>query len=592
MTRAIPTGLNRRKASGRACPAASTRASHSGCSWSRYGSSETTLTVASATPSPVSWISSWYRGGSTASRAASSCGSRASRTATLFTGRWYGAAPGRGIHRKAEPAAATAGGGGAASRPPAATPVRAGNSPCCPLCRGGPPDHHDGMDFTTSARPGLRAPAAAPAPALTPAPWAGIALIAVAAVAVEMAVSARYGYVRDELYFLSAGQHLAFGYVDQPPLTPLLARITAALTGGTLAGFRILPALCLAALVVMTAAMSRRLGAGRTGQLLAALAAATCAEYLGAMHELTTTTPDFVFWALILLLVMRLLASRDPRWWLAIGGCAGVASEAKWNIAFLLAGLAAGFLLTDARRLLASRYLLIGGLLAAALAAPDVVWQAGHGWPGLDVFRVLQTSAGHNRAVFWPAQVLYIGPVLTPVWVGGAVWSLRNAAARPFRPAASRSSSASRAGASRSSGASRAGASRSSGASRAERPGAAGSRLRSRPGRRWWPARYWPRRWRCPCCRPGPCTPRRCRRSTTTSARRSPGPASLRWLQAITTRCRPRSGRGLRSWPGITARRERSTATAPATACRRPTAAPTTSGSGARRPPLTLRRWR
>ena len=292
------------------------------------------------------------------------------------------------------------------------------------------------MDFTTSARPGLRAPAATPAPALTPAPWAGIALIAVAAVAVEMAVSARYGYVRDELYFLSAGQHLTFGYVDQPPLTPLLARITAALTGGTLAGFRILPALCLAALVVMTAAMSRRLGAGRTGQLLAALAAATCAEYLGAMHELTTTTPDFVFWALTLLLVMRLLASRDPRWWLAIGGCAGVASEAKWNIAFLLAGLAAGFLLTDARRLLASRYLLIGGLIAAVLAAPDVVWQAAHGWPGLDVFRVLQTAAGHNRIVYWPAQVLYTGVVLTPVWVGGAVWSLRSAAARPFRPAA------------------------------------------------------------------------------------------------------------------------------------------------------------
>src|SRR6185437_13596876 len=108
-----------------------------------------------------------------------------------------------------------------------------------------------------------------------------------------------------------------------------------------------------------------RLGAGRTGQLLAALAAATCAEYLGAMHELTTTTPDLVFWALILLLVMQLLASRDPRWWLAIG------------------------------------YLLIGALIAAVLAAPDVVWQAAHGWPGLDVFRVLQTAAGHNRIVYW-----------------------------------------------------------------------------------------------------------------------------------------------------------------------------------------------
>ncbi len=170
--------------------------------------------------------------------------------------------------------------------------------------------------------------------------------------------------------------------------------------------------------------------------MLAALAAATCGEYLGAMHELTTTTPDFVFWAATLLLVMKLLASQDPRWWVAIGGCAGLASEAKWNIAFLLAALAAGFALTGARRLLRSRYLLIGGLIAAALAAPDLIWQAAHGWPGLEVFRVLQTEAGHNRLGYWPAQVFYTGVVLTPLWVAGAVWSLRSAAARPFRPVA------------------------------------------------------------------------------------------------------------------------------------------------------------
>src|SRR5260370_821962 len=162
------------------------------------------------------------------------------------------------------------------------------------------------------------------------------------------------------------------------------------------------PALSLAARVVMTAAMSRQLGAGRTGQLLAALAAATCAQYLGATHELTTTTPDFVFWAATLLLVMRPLGSQDPRWWVAIGGCAGVAIEAKWNITFLVAALTAGFVCTDARRLLRSRYLLAGALIAAALAAPDVIWQAAHAWPGLDVFRVLQTPAGPNRAASWP----------------------------------------------------------------------------------------------------------------------------------------------------------------------------------------------
>jgi hypothetical protein len=266
------------------------------------------------------------------------------------------------------------------------------------------------------------------------APRLGIWLIAAAAFCLELAVSGRYGYVRDELYFLAAGHHLAFGYVDQPALTPLIARVSADLTGNTLVGLRIVPALGLAALVVITATMSRLLGAGRTGQLMAALAAATCGEYIGAMHELTTTVPDFVFWALTLLLVTRLLVSRDPRWWLAIGGCAGLASEAKWNIVFLLASLATGFLATGARSLLRSRYLALGCLIGAILAVPDLAWQAAHGWPNLEVFRALQTEAWHNRVTYWPAQVLFTGLALTPLWVTGLFWVLRSQ--RVFRPAA------------------------------------------------------------------------------------------------------------------------------------------------------------
>jgi hypothetical protein len=113
-----------------------------------------------------------------------------------------------------------------------------------------------------------------------------------------------------------------------------------------------------------------------------------------------------------------------------------VASEAKWNIAFLAAGLVAGFLVTDARRLLRSRYLLLGCVIAAALAAPDVIWQAAHGWPSLDVFRALQTAAGQNRATYWPAQIFFTGVALTPIWVAGLIWSLRSEAARRFRPVA------------------------------------------------------------------------------------------------------------------------------------------------------------
>jgi 4-amino-4-deoxy-L-arabinose transferase-like glycosyltransferase len=269
-----------------------------------------------------------------------------------------------------------------------------------------------------------------------PAPRLGIALIALAAVALELAFSARYGYVRDELYFLAAGQHLAPGYVDQPALTPLLARFSSIVLGNTVVGLRVLPALSLGVIVLLTAAMSRRLGAGRAGQLLAAAGAATCAQYLGAAHEMTTAVPDFVLWAGTLYLVVRLLDSGDPRWWLAIGLTVGVSSAAKWNIALLVASLAAGFAATDARRLLRSRYLLAACVIAAALAAPDLIWQAAHGWPAMDVFRVLQQSAGHNRATYWAGQVLFTGLALTPVWVTGLVWTMRSPAARPFRPAA------------------------------------------------------------------------------------------------------------------------------------------------------------
>lgn len=263
-----------------------------------------------------------------------------------------------------------------------------------------------------------------------------MALIAACAFAAELTVSARYGYFRDELYFLAAGHHLAFGYVDQPPLTPVVARLSELATGDTLIGLRILPAFGLAFLVVATAAMSRMLGASRVGQLLAALAAAVCSEFLGTMHELTTTTLDFVCWVVLILLVMRLLATRNPRWWLAIGGCVGVASEAKWNIAFLVAGLVSGLTLShDGRRLIrgGGRYLLAGGVLAAALAAPDLIWQAAHGWPNLAVYRALQGQAWHNRIIYWPAQILYTGPVLAPIWVSGLAWSLRSPAALAIR---------------------------------------------------------------------------------------------------------------------------------------------------------------
>ena len=191
--------------------------------------------------------------------------------------------------------------------------------------------------------------AAAPAASKARTGRLGIWVIAAAAVGIELAVSGRYGYHRDELYFLEAGKHLAPGYVDEPALTPLLAHLSALAFGNTLAGLRLLPALGMGVLVLLTAAMSRLLGAGRTGQMFAALSSACCLVFLAVMHLMSTTTPSFVLCALTLYLVMRLLASQDPRWWIAIGLAAGAAATAKWDIFFLAATLAVGFLATPAR---------------------------------------------------------------------------------------------------------------------------------------------------------------------------------------------------------------------------------------------------
>ena len=119
---------------------------------------------------------------------------------------------------------------------------------------------HEHTPAPAGAAPAASAAAPEPGPAAVAAPVRWIALIAAVAVGVELAVSARYGYHRDELYFLAAGQHPAFGYVDQPPLTPLLARLTAVVSGNSLVALRLLPALVMAALIGLTAAMSRLLG--------------------------------------------------------------------------------------------------------------------------------------------------------------------------------------------------------------------------------------------------------------------------------------------------------------------------------------------
>jgi 4-amino-4-deoxy-L-arabinose transferase-like glycosyltransferase len=267
----------------------------------------------------------------------------------------------------------------------------------------------------------------------------GLLGVAAVLVALLLAVATRYGYHRDELYFLVASRHLAWGYVDQPPLTPALAGLARLLLGDSLLGLRLLPAVAVGALVMVTGLLTRELGGGRAAQLLAAACVAASAVTLGTGHLHSTTTYDLLAWAVGLWLLARLLGTGDRRLWLPIGLVVGVGLLNKPTVAQLAVAVLVGLLADrDARRLLASRWLLAGAAVAALLWAPYLAWQAGHGWPQLAVFADLRREDGGLGAglAFLPLQLLVTNPLLAPVWVVGLVALLRAGWARPWRPLA------------------------------------------------------------------------------------------------------------------------------------------------------------
>lgn len=261
--------------------------------------------------------------------------------------------------------------------------------------------------------------------------------VAVAFASVLTALSGRYGYHRDELYFLAAGDHPAWGYVDQPPLTPLVARAARAVFGDTPAGLRVPAALAFAAYVVVAALVARELGCRRRAQTLAAGLAGLSAQALAVGHMLSTATFDLLAWLVICQLALRLLRTGDGRWWLALGAAVGVGLLNKYLVALLVVVLLAAILAVGPRRVLRSGWLPVGALVALVVASPGLWWQVDHGWPQLTVAGgISQDDGAENRLLFLPQQLVYLSPLFVPVWVTGWLRLRRDPALRWARAAA------------------------------------------------------------------------------------------------------------------------------------------------------------
>ena len=269
--------------------------------------------------------------------------------------------------------------------------------------------------------------------ALAPVAWSWLLAVGAAVAAGLLAVAGRYGYHRDELYFLEAGDHLAWGYPDQPPYVAVVARVVDSVAEGSLVALRAPSAITIGLLAVVTGLVARELGADRLGQALAAVAMATGGVSLGSGHLLSTTPPSLLAWAAVTLLIVRALRTGRPHLWVLAGVAAGVGLQANSNVVFLLAAVLVGLLAAGPREALRTPWPWVGGALALALWSPYLVWQAREGWPQLDVSASIaagESGTSEPRELFLPLQLVMLNPFLAPVWIAGAVRLLRDRALR------------------------------------------------------------------------------------------------------------------------------------------------------------------
>jgi Dolichyl-phosphate-mannose-protein mannosyltransferase len=223
--------------------------------------------------------------------------------------------------------------------------------------------------------------------------------IAVGTVLMHLATGSRYGFDRDELMALEDSRHLAWGYVQYPPVTAFLGRVALGLFGTSLVGFRLFAALAMALAVILTGFIAKEMGGAKWARVVAAAAGVPFCLGAGALMQYISF--DYVCWVTVAWCVTK-LANRSldensqrencqpaARWWFGIGAAVGLGMMAKYTMAFLAVGVLLGILATPLRRDLRSAWLWLAALISLLIFLPNLLWQWRHGFVSLEFLRFL-----------------------------------------------------------------------------------------------------------------------------------------------------------------------------------------------------------
>lgn len=246
----------------------------------------------------------------------------------------------------------------------------------------------------------------------------------------------RYGYFRDEFDYMSCGDHLQWGYVDQPPLIPFLIHLCRALLGDSLRSIRFIPAVASSLLVIQSALLTRELGGRRYAMLLAAICVVIAPQYLSNGSLLGTNCLESNLWMGCAYFVILAIKRQDPRYWLWFGVIAGLGLEEKYSIAIFGLGIVAGLLLTEQRRAFLNKWIWIGGCVAFLIFLPNILWNIHYGWPFIQLMHAIRAEGRDvvlGPLAFFFQQTLLLDPITAPIWLVGLFALLFWRPLRPYR---------------------------------------------------------------------------------------------------------------------------------------------------------------
>lgn len=243
-----------------------------------------------------------------------------------------------------------------------------------------------------------------------------------------------YGYFIDEVYFIACSKHLAFGYIDQPPLSIALLAILRWLFGTSIFVVRLLPAISIALTVFITGLIARRLGGSLVSMLIAGLGAMVMPVFLlfGSFYSMNAYEP--LIWTLVVFFVVKMLQENNPRYWLHIGVLMGLGLEMKHTIVLYGIALIVGFLLSDKRKMLFNKWVLWGGLACFILILPNLIWQYVNHFPSLELYSNSFSNKNISKSYLQVVleQIIFTNPFTFLLWFTGLI-ALAFHKGKPYR---------------------------------------------------------------------------------------------------------------------------------------------------------------